>query len=402
MMRNPAGLDLSELIALSHKERSAFGVQYTPGEILQQPETWKRSFAVIDRCRAEILKFLTDHGFNGPQSNLAVTLIGAGTSDYIGRSLAAEFREKWRCHAEAVPSTTLMTEIDSFVGSSTIDTRHLWISFSRSGDSFEGVRVLEHAFANYPSIKHIIVTCDRQGKMARDLADRRENTLCLTLPDEVNDRGLAMTSSFTNMVVAGLCLANINDLENFGSSVEILSGTAAGHLHDIAVTAQHLANERFERICFLGSGPLKAVADESSLKTLELSGGFHSTMSESFLGLRHGPLSWLNDNSLVVGFVSNDPEKAKVELGLLLEVRKKQAARSIIAIGPASAGLDRFSDHNIEFPLPPGFSDGLLPPLYVIFAQCLGLYSSLTHGLKPDAPSADGKITRVVSDITTA
>ncbi len=102
-----------------------------------------------------------------------------------------------------------------------------------------------------------------------------------------------------------------------------------------------------------------------------------------------------------MGFVSNDAAKQKIELGLLEEVRTKAAAGSILAIGPDSLDLNSIADTTIALPLSTLADDNLALP-YVLFAQCLGLYSSLTLGLKPDAPSSDGKIRRVVSDIKIA
>ncbi|MBX3283589.1 MAG: SIS domain-containing protein [Acidobacteria bacterium] len=394
MSDQPEHLTIGQILNLSPASKAALGLEFTPTEIAQQPQTWRRTFKLLESARPEIESFLTKVRPN------AVTLIGAGTSDYIGRAVAPLIGRKWKTPTQAVPSTDLLTESDRLLASSLADERHLWISFSRSGDSFEGVNVLERAFEKYPEIAHLIVTCSEKGKMAADLAADRSNVLCIVLDDEVNDRGLAMTSSFTNMVVAGQCLANIHDLSAFGSSVSELADIAAESLSSIADAARQIAEKRFERICFLGSGPLKAVADESALKVLELSGGFHSTMSESFLGLRHGPLSWLNRDSLVVGFLSNDPAKANIELGLLAEVRTKNAAGSSVAIGPASVDVTSVADIAIRFPMPASMPDDFAVPLHILFAQCLGLYSSLSLGLKPDSPSSDGKITRVVSNIT--
>ncbi len=396
-------LTLASLVELSAAGKAELGVRFTPAEILQQPATWKRTFRIIQDRRDEIRSFLDSSDLaGGVNGSVEVSLIGAGTSDYIGRSLLSPIRSNWRCTVTVNPSTDLLTESDAFIGSSPAGSRHLWIHFSRSGDSFEGVQVLEHAFEKFPEIRHIIITCNSEGRMANDLAKGRDNVLCLILPDEVADRGLAMTSSFTNMVVAGQCLANIDSLDRYGSVIEALSSIADSHIYEIADAASRLAAERFERICFLASGPLKAVADESALKVLELSGGFHSTMSESFLGLRHGPLSWLNRKSLVVGFVSNEPEKAKVELGLLSEIQNKEAAGSIVAIGSNTLDLSSYADTALTFPVATNIADDQLTPLYVLFGQCLGLFSSLSLGLKPDSPSADGKIQRVVSSIKIA
>jgi tagatose-6-phosphate ketose/aldose isomerase len=49
--------------------------------------------------------------------------------------------------------------------------------------------------------------------------------------------------------------------------------------------------------------------------------------------------------------------------------------------------------------LPHGFGDEYRPPLDVVFGQLLGLFSSVNGGLKPDHPSPNGAITRVVSHV---
>ena len=391
----PEQLSFEDILRLSPTAKADLGLEFTPSEIAQQPETWLETFRIVSAKQREILVFLDAH------KPATVTLVGAGTSDYIGRAVAPLINRIWKKPVCAIPSTDLLTEMDAMIESRSDAGRELWVSFSRSGDSFEGVTVLDAAIDRYPQIVHLIVTCSKDGKMATEFATARPNVLCVVLDDRTNDRGLAMTSSFTNMIVAGQCLAHIQNLTEFEGVVSTISAIVAEHLGEVADIGSKIAAKRFERVCFLGSGPLKAAADESALKVLELSGGFHSTMAESFLGLRHGPLSWLNKSSLLVGFLSNDPVKRKIELGLLEDVRAKNAAGSTLAIGPDSQDLSSIADTAITFPLSTLADDYLALP-YVIFAQCLGLYSSLTAGLKPDSPSADGKIQRVVSNITIA
>ncbi len=290
--------------------------------------------------------------------------------------------------------------MDSEVGSAPADARHLWISFSRSGDSFEGVKILEKAIEKYPSIKHLIVTCSQEGKMANSIARQNAGILCLTLDKRTGDLGLAMTSSFTNMIVAGQCLAHIFELDSYRPTIDALADAAEKAMPAIATAARQIAAIDVTRICFLGSGALKAVADESALKVLEMSAGHYSVMSESFLGLRHGPLSWLGQDAMVVGFLSNSPERRQVELGLLREVRDKKAARSIIAVSPGDIeAVSKSAEHEIVLNIPDRLDDNHRPPLDVLFGQLLGLFASLRQGLKPDTPSADGKITRVVEQI---
>jgi tagatose-6-phosphate ketose/aldose isomerase len=123
-------------------------------------------------------------------------------------------------------------------------------------------------------------------------------------------------------------------------------------------------------------------------------------MSESFLGLRHGPLSWLDGDSLVVGFLSNSAEKRKAELGLLEELGNKAAAGGIVTTASQKmSSASHFSDWVLILGLSDLIDDKYRPPVDILFAQCLGLFASLRYGLKPDTPSSDGKIQRVVSKI---
>src|SRR5215208_452548 len=153
------------LVDLSTAERESLGVVHTLREILQQPQTWRQSYRKVAQSSRRIAEFLTCAGLGADRSMpLNVLLIGAGTSDYIGKSVCALLQKEWNCNVQAVPSTDLLTNMEDHV---LADTGYLWISFSRSGDSSEGVAVLEQALATYPRIKHFIVTCNQNGKMAQ-------------------------------------------------------------------------------------------------------------------------------------------------------------------------------------------------------------------------------------------
>lgn len=391
-----------DLLYLTPDEKESLGLVHTPAEIQQQPATWLQTYSDFAGIGRELARFLKAAGLDEiSQQQMRVTLIGAGTSDYIGRAVESLLKQKWRCDVNAIPSTTLMTEMDALISSASDATRHIWISFSRSGDSYEGVVVLEKALEKYPDIQHIIVTCNADGRMAAELASGRANVFCITLDDAVNDRGLAMTSSFTNMVVAGHCLAHISELDAYRPVVDRLASIGASLLPKAGKLAACLANESFSRICFLGSGALKAAGDESALKTMELTAGHYSVMSESFLGLRHGPLSWLNAETLVVGFVSNEPGKRGIEVGLIHELQRKKAAGSVVLIGHGTEDISGIaSDHVVHLDETIHLPDEYRAPVGVMFAQCLGVFASLHLGFKPDTPSADGKIQRVVSNIS--
>ena len=389
---------LSTILRLSSAERESKGLAHTPQEIFQQPDTWWRTYEKLSQLQPELESFLKRAGVHGDRHQRpSVLLVGAGTSDYVGKSLATLLRRSWQLDVCAVPSTDLLTCLDDYV---VAGKSHVWVSFSRSGDSSEGVAVLQAALSRYPEIHHIIVCCNGEGRMAH-IVSEHGNICRVILGDEVNDRGLAMTSSFSNMVVAGQCLANLENLKAYGPTLEALVVAARKFLPAAALLAEQVVAEGFSKICFLGTGALQGVAVESALKVLELTAGRIVTFSESFLGVRHGPLSAIDDETLVVGFVSGDARRTSYELDLLEEIRGKKLAKTIVVIAPVvkPEHQERLAKISILLPLEISVADVYRPPVDVVMGQLIGLFSSIKLGLRPDFPSPSGAISRVVSKV---
>lgn len=380
---------LAALLRLPAEERRSLGVEHTAAEISQQPGTWSETLSLCRRQKNELQQFLT------VEPGRRVLLVGAGTSDFIGKSVERLLENRWRVPVSAVASTELLTGMNDWFGPT---EPALCISFSRSGDSSEGVAVIEELLRQFPRVKQLVITCNSDGAMAR-LMDRRPQGHALLLGPDTNDRGLAMTSSFSNMVIAAQALAYLDDLESYSTLVQHLAASAEHLLPQAADVAAELAKQNFTRVCFLGSGALAATAAESALKVQELTAGRIFTMSQSFLGLRHGPLSFINDETLVVAYISSDEQTRQYEMDLLRELDEKNLGAATAAVGfalPAQpAGSTRITLELAGTAAP----DALRPPLDVIFGQLLGLFCSLEAGLKPDTPSPTGAISRVVSHV---
>lgn len=391
---------LSEILELTEEDRKNRGLLFTPREIYQQPQTWRKTYQKLSSLRHDVEAFLEIAGAlvnSGETPPATIFLVGAGTSDYIGRSLVFLLKQKWRCEVMAVPSTDLLTGMDDLV---LRGRPYLWISFSRSGDSSEGVAVLEAALERYPEIRHLIVTCNKEGRMATEFGGR-PNVFCIVLDEEVNDKGLAMTSSFTNMIVTGQCLAHIRDAESYGVILETLISSGERFLAPAADMAAALAQEGYSKIYFLGTGPLNAVAVESGLKVMELTAGRIITMTESYLGVRHGPLSAVDEDTLVVAYLSMDARCRAYEWDLIQEIEGKKLAGKVVSILPeedrrAGAGS---SAQYLNCLYAKHISDNYRTPVDIIFGQFLGLFTSIEQGLKPDTPSPREAIGRVVSGV---
>lgn len=388
---------LSALLNLSASEKLDRGVAYTPQEIAQQPQTWESTFARLRKQSGEIQAFLKSAGIGSAGLNApAVFLVGAGTSDFIGQSLHHLLRQKWQCEVIPMASTSLLTAFDE---SLLPDRSYVWISFSRSGDSPEGVQVIERALEQCPRVRHLVITCNSEGRML-SLLKGHPDSLGIVLDDKVNDRGLAMTSSFTNMVLAGQFLAHAWSVSEFEPICQSFVEAGRALLPAAATLAGNLARNGYERACFVGSAALAGAAMESALKLLELTAGRVQTMSQSTLALRHGPMAALNNDSLFVSLLSSDPRRQKYEIDLLREVSRKRLTRTVVAIAPAHIE-EAYSEagHILELQPGSGIPDLYRPVLDVLFGQLLGLFASLEVGLKPDTPSPTGAISRVVQNI---
>jgi tagatose-6-phosphate ketose/aldose isomerase len=153
---------------------------------------------------------------------------------------------------------------------------------------------------------------------------------------------------------------------------------------------------------FLGSGSNFGTAVESHLKLQELTSGNVMCAYDTFPGLRHGPEALIDENTIVVAFLSDHPYVQRYELDLLLELREKGLGRAtLVSCSAATDMIQDLSDFVIAYDPEERYElpDDLTPPVHVITGQLLGLFKSMQLGFKPDAPSETGVIHRVVKGV---
>src|SRR5699024_6793532 len=159
----------------------------------------------------------------------------------------------------------------------------------------------------------------------------------------------------------------------------------------------------FDRVVYLGSGLLAQLSHEAALKMLELSGGQVVAIHESSLGFRHGPKSILNEQSVVVLFMSQDPYTRKYDVDILRELAATESDMKVIALtAREDEEVEKLADWTIAIQTGGADveNDFELALPYIIFAQALALRKSIQLGITPDNPSPDGAISRVVQGVT--
>lgn len=148
---------------------------------------------------------------------------------------------------------------------------------------------------------------------------------------------------------------------------------------------------------YLGTGPGMGAARESALKMLEMTAGSVATLCDSYLGFRHGPMSFAHQDTLIVCFLSSDPLLRAYEADLLQELNDKELGLLKVMVGDnVPRDLVRSSDVVIECPGLSAVGDYDSSVIHVMVGQLLAFFRCLEEGLHPDSPSEDGVINRVV------
>ena len=236
-----------------------------------------------------------------------------------------------------------------------------------------------------PAVTHLAITCNAAGQLAA-----MPGVQSIILDPRTNDRSLAMTSSFTNLILAGLSLRHGREIE---AILPAVCEKTERSLPDLEEQAKKLSSVSVERVVTLASGALRALTLETLLKILEMTAGRVTTLSETFLGLRHGPMSFLTSKTLVLCFLSSSAQRRRYEEDLLSELRQKRLGY-VIVVGSEKPTGDLFDEW---VPALAGqCPDEFRVPFEIPFAQLLAYHLSLKQGLDPDNPSPMGAIMRVV------
>lgn len=243
-----------------------------------------------------------------------IVVTGCGTSYYLAQSLACAFNAQGQ-NAIAVPGAEWARRPESYLADF---NDSLVIGLSRSGTTTETVQAIAASRAKgWPTFA---ISCEKDSTILR-AADRG-----LYLPTDKRE-GIVMTVSASLMLLAGFRLTGVEVPDGAIAAAE--SGLAQ---MDAKVGPLLLGRSHF---VYLGAGANFGLATEGCLKLQEMSISF----SQSFhpMEYRHGPISLVDDRSLVVMIYSEATvaEEAKV----VADVRAK-GARVIGINGPGDLQID--------------------------------------------------------------
>ncbi|QKY70350.1 SIS domain-containing protein [Lentibacillus sp. CBA3610] len=370
---------------------------HTASEIYQQPEVWHETIKMIEREQGRLRGFVKS--IFAKHESVRVILTGAGTSAFAGNTLVTELNRQYqgKIKFEAIATTDIVSNPESYLFK---DVPTIMVSYARSGNSPESVASVALGEQIIDEFYQVVITCNEEGQLAQNIQSD-DNSITLLMPKKSNDKSLAMTSSFSSMVLASFALFSEQPLSENKVNQSIQNTSVL--LDSITDRIEDILTFPFERVIYLGSGLLSELSREGALKMLELTAGRVMAMHESSLGFRHGPKSVINKKSVAVLFMSEDPYTRKYDMDILRELAADDSGMKVIALTEKSDDtVAALADWVITVnPEGEDFENDMYLALqYIAFAQTFAMKKSLHVGLSPDNPSPDGVINRVVKGVT--
>ena len=325
----------------------------TLNEIITQTAAWDGAIQHVENQKQLIARIDLAEYKN-------IFIIGCGSTYYLSLAAAALLQSLTGINSTPLPASELfiLPEIIYQNGKS------LLIAISRSGTTSETL----HAVRMFKENRHgdVMVVTNYPDSPLAHAAD-----FSFAIP-EGQEQSIAQTRSFASMFVA---INAIFHLLGPGQSFQPHQQALARTGNAILDRYQHVAEQfgkdtSLRQVFFLGSGPRYGLACEASLKLKEMS----QTITEPFhcLEFRHGPISMVDENTLVVGLISGS--NTVNEMAVMRDV--KTLGAKTLTLGNIATDIEFKSD------LPESMQAVLYLPVLQLFAY----YRAIQFGKNPDIP----------------
>lgn len=375
-----------------YEERKA---DMTAVEIDRQPKLWRELTVMLKNRKKEIADFMDEVL---AVKDLRVVFTGAGSSAFIGEAMMYMLANEIGLKSENIHTTDIVSVPESTL----LNVPTLLISYARSGESPESTAAVRFAQKKIDRLYQVVIVCDGNSSLAK-LGAQSENTLVLVMPEKSCDKGFAMTSSVSCMLFATWCLFHYREMEQYISYVNLIADSTEKEFDTLAEYARRIAKYDYRRIIWLGSGALKGIAREASVKSMELTNGYTHAGYDAPAGFRHGPKTVVDNTTMTVHLISNLPYTAQYDMDFVKEMLNEQKDNKIVVVGSckmqaktADSGILVF--YELPKALPENSEMGAVMKS-LMFVQLLSLMKSLELGYTTDNPCPQGEVNRVVQGV---
>jgi len=318
-------------------------------EIKSQTEAWVQALDLIRNAQLPKVEQYEQ-----------VIFTGCGSTYYLSLASAALYQELTGRIARAVPGGELLLNTQTIL----TDQRTLLVAISRSGTTTETVKAVEKFKAGKKGDVLVISNYDEVLSRPSDFN--------IVIP-KGQEESVAQTRSFASMYMAAAAFAaRMAGRDDLLACMSSLPETGQRIMRDFEPAASKIGEDlEFDRFYFLGSGIQYGLACEVNLKMKEMT----LTHSEPFhfLEFRHGPMSMVNENTVVVGLVSDSNFR-----------HEKAVLNEMQALGGTSIAI---GESGVEIAFNSGIPEIVRAVLYLPVLQLMAFYRALAKGLNPDRPN---------------
>ncbi|MEM6431955.1 MAG: SIS domain-containing protein [Deinococcota bacterium] len=342
--------------------------EYTLREIMSQPDAWLLALDHID-MQTSLLSSIQLHDYD------EIIFTGCGSTYYLALAAATLLRETGDVCAKGLPASEIWLYPKSAYRAG---KKTLLIAVSRSGTTTETLRAVE-SFKQRGQGLVLTLSCYPDSSLA-SLGD-----VNLVLPSG-QEKSIAQTRAFSVLYLAAVALTQLWSRQPL-TPLAALSETCQQLLrHHVDLAKTLGTTPDLERTYFLGSGARYGLTCELSLKMKEMT----LSHSEPFhcLEFRHGPQAMVNEQTLIIGLVSEENESQ--ERAVLDEMQARGA--TVLSLAETAKHqsqadiTDVTSGSMVEIAFNSGLEPNLRNILYLPLLQLMAWERARAKNLNPDAP----------------
>lgn len=337
--------------------------EQTYREIYQQPD----SFRAINDTQAEIFAVL-DRVFHSGKTYRELIFTGCGTSLYLAQAAAGAFAACTGIPAKGVPCSELYFFRETYIK----DGEYLVLPITRKSYTTEVRRAIDKV-RELPNVTTLAITCDPDSKAYNDFV--------ILSPDTAED-SVVMTRSFTSMVYLAVLMGfYVGGQKDRIAQCKDYATVAERVLRETDALAKKIVDGHPQSNLFitLGQGIYYGIANECMNKMKEMG----LTNSEAYYDLeyRHGPMSLVDENTLIVCLSHRATRQADVDL-----MAQMKGYGGIITVLGAQLGdaFDGCADYT--YSLDEGWDELQYAPIIGYIGQLLGYYIAQQKQLDADSP----------------
>lgn len=346
-------------------DEDSLTLNVTLSEIYHQADSCRRT---LERAPERSLVF---EQFLPLERYTDIIITGCGSSHHLAMCASFAWSEMLGRPVIAVASSELAHFPEHYLSRG---SKPLLIAISRSGGTTEVKLAAERLRREYGA-RSLAVTSD--GGSLGSACDAE------LVFDECLERSVVMTQAFTCILVGLYLLADSATGSRRAVEIEQLAGLINDSMLTTESEIRSIAeDESISRFFFLGSGPMKGLADECALKLTEMA--LDTAFSYRTLEFRHGPKATLNSKDQVIIFPV-EAERPHLDT-LVAEITATGARVVVVGEQPLELAGSGAVLINPQSTIGNAQSEVLRPALYAHVGQLLAYRRAAARDLNPDAP----------------